>query len=73
MALAFVHMKSRKNFPVLMPWSAAEWAEQIDSRQLGEIPASMLLVDDKGTAIVVNAAEIEFVTLPLPEGEDDGK
>lgn len=70
MALAFVHMKSRKSFPVIMPWSASEWCDQIESRLLGEIGPMILLVDEKGAQYSVRADEIEFVTIPIEGGSD---
>jgi hypothetical protein len=70
MALAIVHMKSRKSFSVLAPWTAQEWVDQIESRLVGEIPPLIMLVDEKGTQIITPADQIEFVYLPLQEGEN---
>jgi hypothetical protein len=73
MALAFVHMKSGNNFPVIMPWTPAEWSEQIDQRWADELPQTVLLVDEKGNQYVVPVFEIEFVMIPLEEDGDASK
>jgi hypothetical protein len=72
MALAFVHMKSRKSFPILSPWTADEWAAQIDQRWADELPQTIMLVDEKGNQFVVPAFEIDYVMIPLEE-ENNGK
>lgn len=71
MALAFVHMKSGQSFPVLTPWDAREWAEQIDQRWADELPQTILLVGEKGEQYVVPAFEIDYVHIPLEE--EDGE
>jgi hypothetical protein len=71
MSLAIVHMKSRKQIPVIMPWTASEWSEQIDQRWADELPQTILLVDEKGNQIVVPAFEIDFVVIPLEEENSD--
>jgi hypothetical protein len=67
MALAIVHMKSRKQIAVVHPWTAVEWHEWLDERDQGVGGAIILLCDEKGNQYVVPADRIEFVMVPLTE------
>lgn len=71
MPLAIVHFKSRKQVPVLHPWTVHEWREWIQRKRRDE--ATILACDDKGNQFVISVYEVEFVMVPNVEDENNGK
>lgn len=71
MPLAIVHFKSRKQVPVLHPWTITEWQAWIQTKIRSQ--ATMIASDEKGNQFVICVYEVEFVMVPLVEEENDGK
>jgi hypothetical protein len=65
MALAIVHMKSRKQIAVMHPWTAGEWRGWLQRRSRAE--TALMVCDEKGNQYVILVYEVEFVMVPLTE------
>ena len=77
MPFVMIHMKSRNVIPALHPWTASEWMQWIDANKVNDWDAdvmpSVLVCDENGHQYIVPGSEVEYVMLPLQEGENDGK